>query len=79
VKEMFGLFGGKPRTQFGRWLDARGITQEWVSQKTRISRNTISKIASDIEYSPTLRTIQKIMSAIKEVDPNAKSDDFWSM
>jgi transcriptional regulator with XRE-family HTH domain len=76
---MFGLFGGKPRTSFGKWLDHRGITQEWISQKTSISRNTISKIASDKEYSPTLKTIQKIMRAIKEVDPNAKSDDFWSM
>jgi transcriptional regulator with XRE-family HTH domain len=76
---MFGLFGGKPRTQFGKWLDNRGISQEWISKRTKISRNTISKIAADKEYSPTLRTIQKIMKAIKEVDPNAKSDDFWSM
>lgn len=74
-----GLFSGKPRTQFGRWLDSRGISQEWISSKTKISRNTISKIAADKKYSPTLKTIQKIMKAIREVDPNAKSDDFWSM
>jgi transcriptional regulator with XRE-family HTH domain len=76
---MFGLWGGKPRTRLGQWLDDRGITQEWISRKTKISSNTISKISSDNDYSPTLKTIQKIMRAIKEVDPNAKSHDFWDM
>jgi transcriptional regulator with XRE-family HTH domain len=76
---MFGLFGGKPRTRLGRWLDSKGITQEWLVRKTKLNRTTISKIASDDEYSPTLPTIKKIMNAIREIDPNAKSDDFWSM
>jgi len=76
---MFGLFGGKPRSKVGRWLDNRGITQEWLSTKTKISRNTISKIASDKDYSPTLATIKKIMKAIREVDPNARSEDFFDM
>lgn len=76
---MFGLFGGKPRTKIGKWLDARGISQEWLVKKTKISRTTISKIASDKEYSPTLPTIKKIMKAIKEVDPGAKTDDFFDI
>jgi transcriptional regulator with XRE-family HTH domain len=76
---MFGLFGGKPRTRIGRWLDARGITQEWLVRKTKINRTTISKIASDDEYSPTLPTIKKIMNAIREVDPAARPDDFFDM
>lgn len=76
---MFGFFSGKPRTRFGKWLDSRGISQEWISRKTMISRNTISKIAADKDYSPTLKTIQKIMKAIKEVDPSAKADDFFDM
>lgn len=76
---MFGLFGGKPRTRVGKWLDARGISQEWLVRKTRISRTTISKISSDDEYSPTLPTIKKLMKAIREVDPAAKPDDFFDM
>lgn len=74
-----GLFGGKPRTRIGRWLDARGITQEWLVRKTKVNRTTISKIASDKEYSPTLPTIKKIMRAIREIDPNARPDDFFDM
>jgi transcriptional regulator with XRE-family HTH domain len=76
---MFGLFGGKPRSRLGKWLDARGISQEWLVSKTRISRTTISKIASDKEYSPTLPTVKKIMNAIREVDPAARPDDFFDM
>lgn len=76
---MFGLFGGKPRTKVGKWLDKRGISQEWLVGKTKISRNTISKIASDQNYSPTLPTIKKIIKAIREVDPAAKSDDFFDI
>jgi transcriptional regulator with XRE-family HTH domain len=74
-----GLFGGKPRTRIGRWLDSRGISQEWLSRKTKIHRGTISKIASDDEYSPTLPTIKKIMNAVREIDPSAKSDDFFDI
>ncbi|WP_404443406.1 helix-turn-helix transcriptional regulator [Sutcliffiella horikoshii] len=69
----------KPRTELGRFLDHRGITQEWLSKKTKISRNTISKIASDDQYSPNMGTIKKIMAAIREVDENKKAEDFWSM
>lgn len=76
---MFGLFGGKPRTKVGKWLDDRGISQEWLVRKTKISRTTISKISSDKDYSPTLPTVKKIMKAIKEVDPGAKADDFFDM
>lgn len=76
---MFGLFGGKPRTKVGRWLDDRGISQEWLVGKTKISRNTISKIASDKTYSPTLATVKKIMKVIRSVDPNARSEDFFDI
>ncbi|EKN66046.1 hypothetical protein BABA_17422 [Neobacillus bataviensis LMG 21833] len=74
-----GLFTGKPRSSLGKWLDARGITQEWLVRKTKVNRTTISKIASDDEYSPTLPTIKKIMKAIREIDPSAKANDFFDI
>ncbi|MED1202554.1 helix-turn-helix transcriptional regulator [Heyndrickxia acidicola] len=76
---MFGLFGGKPRTPVGKFLDKWGITQEWLAKKTKISRNTISKIASDNGYSPNLSTIKKVMNALREVDPKAKTEDFFDI
>ncbi|MFE4430844.1 helix-turn-helix transcriptional regulator [Peribacillus butanolivorans] len=76
---MFGLFEGKPRSKVGKWLDAKGITQEWLAKKTKINRNTISKIASDKNYSPSLATVKKIMTAIRQVDENARSEDFFDV
>lgn len=73
------MWGGKPRSKVGKWLDQRGISQEWLAKKTKISSNTISKIASDKDYSPSLATIKKVMKAIREVDKNAKSDDFFDI
>lgn len=75
---MFGLFGGKPRSKLGRWLDARGISQEWLINKSKVSRTTISELAAG-KRQPTLDTIKKIMKAIREVDPAAKADDFFDM
>lgn len=78
---MFSLFGtGKSRSKLGRFLDKRGISQEWLVKKSKVSRNTISKLASGTnEYEPSLGTIKKIMKAIKEVDDRAKSSDFFDV
>ncbi|PLR65989.1 helix-turn-helix transcriptional regulator [Bacillus sp. UMB0893] len=75
---MFGF--GKQRSRLGKWLDKRGISQEWLMKKSKVSRNTISKLASGTnEYEPSLGTIKKLMSAIRQVDPGAKTDDFFDV
>jgi predicted transcriptional regulator len=78
---MFGLFGGtgKPRTKLGKWLDRRGISQTWLKEKTGLDKSTIGGLASDKERSPTYQTMKKIIKALREIDPNVKSDDFWDM
>ncbi len=75
---MYGLFGGKPRSKIGKWLDAKGISQEWLVKNSKGSRNTISELASD-KREPTVGTVKKIMKAIREVDPGAKPDDFFNL
>lgn len=75
---MFGLFGGKPRSKLGKFLDDRGITQEWLIKKSKVSRTTISELAAG-KREPTVGTIKKIMKAIREVDPNARAEDFFDM
>ncbi|EJL1640153.1 helix-turn-helix transcriptional regulator [Shigella flexneri] len=76
---MFGLWGGKPRTSVGKFFDARGISQEFLAAKTKINRNTISKICSEKDYKPRLDTIRKVMKVIKSIDPSAKVDDFFDL
>lgn len=74
---MFGL--GKGRTAFGKWLDKRGIKQQWLVKKSGVSRSTISQLASEEGREPTLKNARKIVKALREIDPNVNHDDFWSM
>ncbi|PEE20059.1 transcriptional regulator, partial [Bacillus toyonensis] len=41
---MFGL--GKKRTPFGEYLDRRGIKQQWLVQRTGLSKSLISDLAN---------------------------------
>jgi predicted transcriptional regulator len=75
---MFSLWGGKSRSRLGKWLDDRGISQEWLVKKSKVSRNTVSELTAG-KRNPTLPTVKKLMKAIREVDPTAKADDFFDM
>jgi predicted transcriptional regulator len=78
VKIMFGL--GKKRSELGKWLDKRGVSQTWLAKKSGVNRNTINELAAgDTDRSPTTRTIKKIVKALREIDPSVKSDDFFDM
>jgi hypothetical protein len=77
LKMLPGL--GKSRTKLGSWIDKRGIKQEWLVAKTSIGRNTITWACGDKDYVPNGRTMQKILNALRTVDPNIKADDFWPM
>ena len=74
---MFGL--GKERTAFGKWLDKKGIPQEWIVKETKLNKFTISKLANQNEHLPSGRTMKKIIAALRKIDPQVKQDDFWSM
>lgn len=74
---MFGI--GKKRTSLGRWLDQHRWTQEELSQKAKINRDTVSKACNDKNYIPGPSVMKKILNAIRKVDSNAKMNDFWDM
>jgi DNA-binding XRE family transcriptional regulator len=74
---MFGI--GKPRTRLGEWLDNRGIRQDWLVKKSKLHKTTVSALCGDSDYSPSLTTIQKIIKALKEIDPNVNGSKFWDI
>ncbi|CAM4096274.1 HTH cro/C1-type domain-containing protein [Paenibacillus alkaliterrae] len=74
---MFGL--GKRRTKLGKWLDARGIKQEWLIKKSGVSKGTMTNVCSEDGYMPSGTTIQKVIKALREVDPSVKANQFWDM
>lgn len=74
---MFGL--GKRRSKLGRFLDKRGISQQWLSQTAKVNRTTLGKLCNEDGVEVTTRTIKKIITALKKVDPNVKANDFFDM
>lgn len=73
----FGI--GKPRTRLGFWLDERGIKQEWLSSHSGLSKKTINFACNDNDYMPSGSTMQKIIKALREVDPSVRADQFWDL
>jgi predicted transcriptional regulator len=75
---MFGL--GKKRSKLGRWLDNKGISQQWLAKTSKVSRSTVSDLCKgDSEHAPTQSTIKKIMNALRKIDPGVKADDFFDL
>ncbi len=74
---MFGL--GKKRSRLGKWLEKHGKTQEWLTREAGLGRNTIGYLATEDDRTPNTKTIQKVLAALRKVDPNVRSDDFWPM
>lgn len=70
---------GKPRTKLGKWIDARGIKQSWLEDKTGYSKNTLTSLCNNSEYKPNLRTIQAIIKALRQIDSNVNASDFWDV
>ncbi len=70
---------GKPRTKLGKWIDYRGIKQEWLIKRSGLGRNTITWACGDPEYIPSGTTMQKILKALREVDPSVRASDFWDL
>ena len=74
---MYGL--GKQRTKLGEWLNNKGIKQEWVAEKGGVGRTTVSNACTDPDYIPSGTTIQKIIKALREIDPGVRADRFWDL
>jgi hypothetical protein len=78
---MCGGFLGlnKPRTKLGKWLDKRGIKQEWLTKKSFVNKQSVSLACNDMLYLPSGKTMQKIIQALREVDPSVRADQFWDL
>lgn len=75
---MFGL--GKTRSKLGKWLDKRGVSQQWLSKTAGVSRTVVSDLCNGKkDYNPNTSTIKKLLSALRRIDPNVKADDFFDM
>ena len=67
------------RSRFGEWLEREGLSQLEVSRMSGVSQQTINGLATGDVKRPTRLTARKLMSALKEVDPEVTLGDFWDV
>lgn len=67
----------KFRTQLGDWMDRKNVSQQWLADKTGISRSTVTLLCGDSDYIPHNATRSKVIKALRQVDPNVSASDFW--
>jgi putative transcriptional regulator len=72
---MFGL--GRPRSNFGKFLEKNGITQQELEEKSGVSQSTISRLCIGNSFKPSMRSATKIIKALRSFGTNADYDDFW--
>ncbi|MBP1935041.1 transcriptional regulator [Ammoniphilus resinae] len=74
------MFGWKPRSKFGKFLDSNGIQQERIREISKLNKDTVSKACNDNDYMPSSKTIKALLSAARKLTgKNVKSDQFWDM
>jgi len=74
---MSGL--GKPRTELGKWIDQKGISQEELSKQAGINRDTASAACSKKAYIPSPTVMKKILKALRDIDASVRADQFWDI
>lgn len=67
----------KERSRLGKWLDRKGLSQEWLSKETGISNNSISDLCSGKVTNPRSSTRVTIIKALSQIDPNVSAQEFW--
>lgn len=67
----------KERSRLGKWLDRKGLTQEWLKNETGLNRSSISDLCDGTVSNPRSVTRMKIIKALRQVDPNVSANDIW--
>lgn len=83
VKELvrvFNWFGlGKKRSALGEFMDGEDISQTWLAEESGINKSTISRICSEDDYEPRMKTAKKILKALRKEGYDVDYGDFWDI
>ena len=69
----------RPRSAFGRWVKDKGISLVDLSKKSDLPISTLSALSTRGAQKPIRRTGDKLIKAIRTIDPEAKESDFWDV
>jgi transcriptional regulator with XRE-family HTH domain len=69
---------GKARSRFGKWIDQHSISQKQLSEKSGISRNTISRLANTDDL-PSMTNAKKILETLRSEGYDVQIADLWNI
>lgn len=73
---MYGL--GKSRSKLGKFLDKNKLSQTWLENETKLTRNTITHMCSgDYQKGFSIQSKQKVISALRKYGYDVMASDFW--
>jgi hypothetical protein len=70
---------GKRRSKFGKWIDAKGISQEDIRRQTKLGNGTLTSLCNDKDYVPRISTWVKVQRALKSMGYDVDRDKFFDV
>lgn len=70
---------GKRRSKFGKFLDKKGIRQNEVAKKAKISTASMTRLCNEEDYVPKISTWVKIERALKSMGHEVRRDNFFDV
>lgn len=69
---------GKPRSDFGEFMDRNKIKQKTLVKDSGVSKSTISKACIDNDFSPSYTNGVKIIKCLQSQGYEVGFEDFWN-
>ncbi|PEF33077.1 helix-turn-helix domain-containing protein [Bacillus wiedmannii] len=68
----------KPRSKLGKFIDKHGLKQVDIAKNSGLRESTISRLANIDSVSPSMKTANKVLKALKKLTgKNINHTDFW--
>ena len=72
------LWFKKPRSKLGKFIDKHNLKQNEVAKTSGLRESTISRLANMDSVSPSIKTANKVLKALRKLtNKNVDYNDFW--
>lgn len=69
----------KPRSKLGKFIDKNELKQVDIAKTSGLRESTISRLANMSSVSPSMKTANKVLKALRKLTgKNVNHNDFWT-
>ncbi|MGO4106658.1 hypothetical protein [Paenibacillus sp. YAF4_2] len=69
---------GNEQTLIGKLLRHNRLNQQYLVDISKVNKNTISKLCTDIEFTPTNKLMSRIIGSLRQQNHDVSVVDFWN-